>query len=101
MLEERGARIAVLEAANTALLFALYDMRFMWATHAEECNYVRTKYKGKCDCDWPTILKPADAAIIKATGAESLDAAIEIVRKRRRAAAAYPTHSEGGDCHGK
>lgn len=60
-----------LAIAAPALLKALLTIRHMWAGHAEECEYVVSRYKGKCDCDWPKIAAMSDEAINIATKSET------------------------------
>ena len=57
---ERAERAEALCAQMAA---ALKTIRFCWAGHAEECAYVRSKYRLKCDCDWPKVSNECDAAL--------------------------------------
>lgn len=66
---EESVANAYLLAASKDLLAALKEIRHMWAGHAEECRYITSNYKSKCDCDWPKIAERCDAAISKSTGA--------------------------------
>jgi hypothetical protein len=60
---------ARLIAAAPDLLAALNMIRHQWAGHAEECAYVTSRYKQRCNCDWTKVAAQCDAAIAKATGA--------------------------------
>lgn len=59
---------AHLIAAAPELFEALSVIRNQWAGHAEECAFVTSGYRAKCDCDWPKLAKQADTALAKARG---------------------------------
>lgn len=52
--------------SHAELVAALKLVRFNWAGHAEECAFVKTRYRDKCDCDWPKIAAQIDAALARA-----------------------------------
>lgn len=52
--------------AHAELVGALKEIRHMWAGHAEECRYITSNYKSKCDCDWPKIAERCATALAKA-----------------------------------
>lgn len=57
---------------------ALHTIRHMWAGHADECAYVTSRYKRKCDCDWPKIEEQCDTALAtydRTAGAADADSA--------------------------
>jgi hypothetical protein len=69
----RTAEVTALKAANEEMrgrlekaervVEALKMVRFNWAGHAEQCAYVMSRYKRKCDCDWPKLEKQCDDAL--------------------------------------